>query len=59
MNEIKEALPMATASIRIGEYTLSRFDDNHILIECDGGEGGSFSEIDLEEAIAKFYGENL
>ena len=50
---------MDVEPLQIGRYALSRFDGSHILIECNGGEGGSFSEMDLEEVIGKFYRENF
>lgn len=50
-------------NLKIGQFVLSRMDDNGkwtgIWIGIAGGEGGQFSEADLEAVLEKFYRERL
>lgn len=46
--------------LKIGKYILYRFDNTNIWIEeAESGEGGQFSERDLEETIGKYYKDNF
>lgn len=42
-------------TFRLGSFTLRRLSDGKIWIETEEGEGGSFSEDEIEEALATFY----
>lgn len=45
--------------LRIGKFLLMKYDDESIWIGTSDGEGGQFSEKELEKIIEKFYMENL
>lgn len=45
--------------VKIGEFTMYRFDEESLWIEKDDGEGGQFKESALAEVINKFYKENF
>ena len=45
--------------IRIGEYSITNYRKGTILISNNDDEAGEFQEKDLEEAIDKFFKENL
>lgn len=42
-------------NFRIGNYTLRRTAGGKIWIEAEDGEGGSFSEDEIEKALEAFY----
>jgi len=52
------------ATIEIGKYTLTEYEDDEVLqntiwIRHEDGEGGTFSKDGLEKAIEQFFKENF
>jgi hypothetical protein len=45
--------------VRVGKFTIRRFDDRRVWIKVEGGEGGSFPDQEFEEAIADFFEGNF
>ena len=45
--------------LEIGNYLLSRFDDESVWIETVEGEGGAFPTALLEDVIHRFYEEHF
>ena len=47
-------------TIRIGAFRLTRMATGGIWVSIEGdGEGGEFTESEIEAVIGKFYGENF
>jgi len=49
---------MNKEEIQIGKFTILR-DEAGLWIVCEDGEGGTFSEDEVEKVIAEYYEENF
>ncbi len=47
--------PKEVKTFRIGNFALRKTADRKIWIETPDGEGGSFSEDEVEKALEAFY----
>lgn len=51
--------PSQAQTIRVGSFTLAQHDLQRIWIGHDSGESGTFSTLDFEDAIRKYFRENF
>lgn len=45
--------------VKVGKYTISRFDEKSVWIRVDGGEGGQFSDESFFVVLDAYYKANF